>query len=427
MEMIVRAVWHAAEPARGLVESALELMTGTQAVAWCAYLVPEADGDWRVVAGNGKGAPPVGEIWTAHQLRRISEENESHGQGTPFFKHVMRPGHVDSAGQPTALVIAKPDPNRPQHASVHDVLHRLIDRLHLLLDHLPGLHRDSPIDPVTGVLSQQSVLHRLQEEVARSQRYGGDLSVLLIDVDATLAPEAEAAAQRWGNVVDHSVLRVIGDSLSQNLRQMDGAGRHGKDAFLVLLPETGAEEALHAGARLGQLIGQAIEKKALTMDQALPVDRRGASGWIPPAEDRRAEWPSISAPAFELRMGVSTYPVAARSAQELVAQAEAALQATRGSVDGPWLRHALPGLRLSPGKGFQCVCRRCGKIFEVDDRAHQRARRFCSHACYVETRRETERARDEAIRQLRKGGHSLREIARRYNLSPERVRQICQV
>ena len=64
-------------------------------------------------------------------------------------------------------------------------------------------------------------------------------------------------------------------------------------------------------------------------------------------------------------------------------------------------------------------------MFEVDDRAHQRARRFCSHTCYVTERRESERTRDAGYRSARAEGKSLREIAQRYSMSAERVRQIC--
>ncbi len=91
------------------------------------------------------------------------------------------------------------------------------------------------------------------------------------------------------------------------------------------------------------------------------------------------------------------------------------------------MRHALSDVRLVKREGYTCVCRRCGQVFAVDDRAHQRARRFCSHACYVANRRETEHNRDEAIRLDRTTGASLREIAARHSLSAERIRQICQL
>jgi diguanylate cyclase (GGDEF)-like protein len=283
---------------------------------------------------------------------------------------------------------------------VHEALGGLFSQVHELLAHLPGRHDEPSPEPVSGLMSEAAVRARLEEEVARARRYGGTLSILLIDVDETGTPELEAAAHTSGNVVRRQVSETIGAALVRHLRQMDCSGRFGADGFLVLLPETGAEEALGAGARFGQVVGQAIEEHVASLGTG-------------------------EAPAFELRCGVTTFPVAAQEASILLAQAEEALRATRFEPDGGWLRHALPHLNRREGRGFKCVCRRCGRVFEVDDRAHQRARRFCSHSCYVADRRASERGRDAAIREARSAGASLRELAQRFGISAERVRQIC--
>jgi diguanylate cyclase (GGDEF)-like protein len=291
----------------------------------------------------------------------------------------------------------------PHDDPLHDALAGLFAHVHALLDHLPGhgLHHGLH---VPGLLSPAQIRAKVDEEIARARRYGGTLSLLLIDVDETGTPELEAAAHAGGNVVRREVQRVIAEALVGSLRTMDSTGRYGEDGFLVLLPETGAEESLSAGARFGRLIGQAVEEHVASLD--------GRGGEVP---------------AFELRCGVTTYPVAAQAAPDLLAQVQEALRWTRTAPEDGWLRHALPHLNVArTGRGFRCVCRRCGKVFEVDDRAHQRARRFCSHGCYVADRRESERGRDEAIRAARGAGASLRELARRYSLSAERVRQICQ-
>ena len=380
----------AATSAAGLIESALHVVSTLESVRWCAYLTAgELADDWRVVHGSGDGAPEPGARIDAKQVALLTLRR------------------VGGAAQHAAIAYSPAALRQPELApGAIDALHRLLSHVHALLEHLPGLsgvdHQPAK-DPLTGLMTESTLRARLDEEVARAARYGGTLSVIVVDVDETSTLERVREAHLRGNVVSEPIIQVTGKALAEGLRQMDCAGRLGPDCFLVLLPETGAEEALGAAARLGHLVGQTIEEHVRTSD----------------TEEAR------EAPTYELRAGVSTFPLATRSASELLDQAETALRETRDLPDGSWVRHALPQMNETAARGFRCVCRRCGQIFEVDDRAHQRARRFCSHACYVADRRQSESARDGAIRQLRTTGSSLRDIAQRYSISPERVRQIC--
>ena len=381
----------------GLVEAAVKLAVESAAVKWCAFLVADgAENDWQVVHGGGSGAPAIGTRLSPEDLAALDLSD-------PETALYFRPASSDpAAARRAGVIFARPHQTEPgpHEDPLHDALAGLFGHVHALLDHLPGhgLH-------VPGLVSPAQIRARLDEELARAKRYGGTLSLLLIDVDETGTPELEAEAHSGGNVVRREVQRVIAETLIANLRQMDSTGRHGEDGFLVLLPETGAEESLSAGDRFGRLIGQAVESHVASLDA------RGGE-----------------VPAFELRCGVTTFPVAAQTAPDLLVQVGEALRWTRTAPENGWLRHALPHLNVGRnGRGFRCVCRRCGKVFEVDDRAHQRARRFCSHGCYVSDRRESEHDRDTSIRAARESGASLRELARRYSLSAERVRQICQV
>lgn len=405
----------AAESATGLIESAIQLVAASDAVRWCAYVTGEDEGGWRVLHGSGSGAPEPGALLAPDDVRSLDL------RPIPWSRpHSGDAAGALPAGPEAAIAVAHHD----TVSAAPDALHRLLSHLHAFVSHLPTaglLHhqpqgnesatqneasgQDTPgaafgLDGVSGVLREDVIRARLEEETARARRYNGTLSVVVLDVDVTDTIEREREAHASGNVVGPAVLRAAGDALQRHLRQMDHAGRLGADRFLVLLPETGAEEALAATRRLGQLIGQAIEA------------RSGAS--------------ETSAPAFELRAGISTFPIASQAAADLLDQAERALRDTRRSHAGDWLQHALGHVSPDAEAGFRCVCRHCGQIFEVNDRAHQRSRRFCSHACYVADRREQERVRDTAIRAARRAGASLRDIAQRHGISAERVRQICQ-
>ena len=407
METGVSAVVEGARSAVGVIEAAVRLAVESAAVSWCAFLVADPlDGRWQVVHAGGSGAPAAGTLLSADDLLELDRRDP---QNALFFRDG---GEAPAGARRTGVVFARvPSPPTdegsdapPPEDRVHEALRGLFSQVHQLLAHLPGEKEEAPATtgPASALLPEPAIRARVVEEVARAKRYGGTLSILLIDVDETGTPEQEAAAHHEGNVVRQRVQEIIGESLASQVRQMDWSGRHGADAFLVVLPETGAEEALGAGSRFGQVVGHAIEEHAAALGTG-------------------------EAPAFELRCGVSTFPVSAQSADDLLAQAEAALRATRQDPSGGWLRHAMTSMNKSDGRGFKCVCRRCNKVFEVDDRAHQRARRFCSHACYVADRRASEHTRDTAIREARAEGASLRLLAQRYGISAERVRQICQV
>jgi diguanylate cyclase (GGDEF)-like protein len=409
---------HAAHVVAELLESAVQLAADSEAIRWCAYLTtahPQdgaTDGDggdgrngavgerMRVLHGYGDGAPAPGTVWSAAEVA-----------------HPLDSGHANAFTLPSGLggqqLLLQPV-RAGEEPGALGALRRLVAHVQDLLERVPTDaategHDTGTAEAQTAVLPESDLRQRLTEEVARAQRYGGTLSVLVLDVDETGTLSRELEARTVGNEVAPEALRVIGDALGRSLRQMDRVGRLGADRFAVLLPETGAEESLTAGERLGRAVGLAVEAHAAqTMRQ-------------PPGVSPEAD----VTPSYELRVGVSTFPLAAQSADGLIEQADAAVRSARAMPEGGWLRHALPHLNERGGRGYRCVCRRCGKVFDVDDRAHQRARRYCSHACYVSERREAERTRDDAIRAARAGGQSLREIAARHSMSAERVRQIC--
>ena len=92
---------------------------------------------------------------------------------------------------------------------------------------------ESRTDPLTGLLNRRVIDRRLQEELARSHRYGHPLSVMLIDLD-----DFKSINDRYGHATGDAVLRGVARSIERSIRSIDIAGRYGGEEFLVLLPET---------------------------------------------------------------------------------------------------------------------------------------------------------------------------------------------
>ncbi len=113
-------------------------------------------------------------------------------------------------------------------------------------------------DPTLPVLKFRYVLGRLRSEVKRAARYGHTTSVLIISIDhfATLP-------QKFGNfaeMVQGEVLLAASQRFSAIIRRdVDLLGRYLNERFIVVLPETSAEQA----SQLAERIRSAIEGTCL--------------------------------------------------------------------------------------------------------------------------------------------------------------------
>lgn len=96
------------------------------------------------------------------------------------------------------------------------------------------LVKDSETDYLTQ-LPNRSHVHWRFEDIAQSN---DNLCVVLADID-----NFKNINDTYGHVVGDDVLRVISEQLAQTLRQVDVVGRWGGEEFVMLLPDTTAEQA----------------------------------------------------------------------------------------------------------------------------------------------------------------------------------------
>jgi len=105
----------------------------------------------------------------------------------------------------------------------------------------------SLVDPLTGVYNRRYLDKILRLEMARADRSGTTLSVMMIDLDGF-----KAINTNLGHVAGDKVLREVAEALNRVFRKSDTLIRYGGDEFLVLMPESDEEQAVHAGTRLAQ-------------------------------------------------------------------------------------------------------------------------------------------------------------------------------
>jgi len=99
-------------------------------------------------------------------------------------------------------------------------------------------------DPLTGLLNHRAFHARLDEEIARAERGGRPLALLLVDLD-----DFRTINNTHGHQAGDRALVAIAAALRGSLRAGDSAGRLGGDEFAALLPEADLSEALAVAER----------------------------------------------------------------------------------------------------------------------------------------------------------------------------------
>jgi diguanylate cyclase (GGDEF)-like protein len=109
------------------------------------------------------------------------------------------------------------------------------------------LQQQSITDGLTGIKTRRFFWEALSAEWKRASRSGRPFSVVLIDLD-----KFKEVNDNMGHFEGDLVLARVGRLLEQKSRQSNVVARYGGDEFIVLMPDTGAEQAQVLAERLRQ-------------------------------------------------------------------------------------------------------------------------------------------------------------------------------
>src|SRR6476620_350811 len=153
-------------------------------------------------------------------------------------------------------------------------------------------------DDVTGLYNARHLYKTLEQEVYRSARFGYEFSVLFIDLD-----HFKQVNDTHGHLIGSKLLAEIGYLIKAQLRLIDFAVRYGGDEFVVLLPQTGKDSALVVARRLRD----GLRASVFCKEEGLNLNVRAS-------------------------IGLSTYPHDARSAHDVIRQADGMMYMVKNST-----------------------------------------------------------------------------------------------
>jgi diguanylate cyclase (GGDEF)-like protein/PAS domain S-box-containing protein len=113
------------------------------------------------------------------------------------------------------------------------------------------LERLATRDSLTGLYNRHKFESETLTEMARVERYGGTLTLLLFDID-----HFKRVNDRFGHDQGDRALTHVTATTRAELRDVDLFGRWGGEEFVILLPETDLESACQAAERMRRAVAE---------------------------------------------------------------------------------------------------------------------------------------------------------------------------
>jgi diguanylate cyclase (GGDEF)-like protein/PAS domain S-box-containing protein len=114
------------------------------------------------------------------------------------------------------------------------------------------LEQQAQQDYLTGLSNRRHFMDQGQAELARAQRYGTPLSLLMLDID-----RFKNINDTHGHKAGDIVLQRLSEIMRETLRSVDVIGRMGGEEFAILLPETDLKRATEVAERLRENVTHA--------------------------------------------------------------------------------------------------------------------------------------------------------------------------
>ena len=137
------------------------------------------------------------------------------------------------------------------------------------------LQRQATRDGLTGLANHKTFYETLEKELWRSRRYGGQISLIMVDID-----NLKKINDTFGHRAGDKVISEISKKIRSCIRQIDTAARYGGDEFAVILPNTTLAEAVIVAERMVDAVAGspiAWEKEHMALSISVGVGQYDAA------------------------------------------------------------------------------------------------------------------------------------------------------
>jgi diguanylate cyclase (GGDEF)-like protein len=161
-------------------------------------------------------------------------------------------------------------------------------RLHRIVE------RQALVDGLTGLANRRQCEDILASELARLERFGGSLALVVADLDWF-----KDVNDRYGHPAGDVVLREFAALLQETLRNVDLAGRWGGEEFLLILPGTDRD----GGAQVAERIRAGLAGRTVLSPDGDPIPITASFGVAatPPATGAAELFSAADAALYEAK------------------------------------------------------------------------------------------------------------------------------
>jgi len=213
---------------------------------------------------NGKNVdiwmePKTDNTTIIHHIKKDFSSHNSYCNIRSFENPLTKPRPDDSPIE-TSRIISIPVMNNLSRAVIYIIPGRKILAHHQPLLTMIGkivstsisghlrikkLENAAFIDPLTGCYNRRAFDQALDHDIAKAERYGTDMSIIMFDID-----HFKKINDTYGHSAGDEVLNAFSKNITAAIRKSDYLARYGGEEFVLVLPETKLPIALELAERL---------------------------------------------------------------------------------------------------------------------------------------------------------------------------------
>lgn len=133
----------------------------------------------------------------------------------------------------------------------HSIINMIISSISIALEKnlsIQQLEKDAAIDPLTNCYNRRALDTFIENDVAYAQRFGKELSVIMLDLD-----NFKGINDTYGHPAGDAVLKEISTLIPSMVRKSDYLARFGGEEFVLVLPDSTLYNAVQVAHKLQKM------------------------------------------------------------------------------------------------------------------------------------------------------------------------------